>query len=417
MYIFPLKLKTVTYLGIFLILSACSSEQAVTSHVEQGIWRVTLNLGEAELPFFLDLTHSDAGWQGNIINGTEKLPAESIHITKDSFNLQMAIFNSHFRGAIVSPTQVNGIYQDYSRGDDYEIPFQAFWGDSVRFQFPDIEPPRDFSGKWRVVFSPEAETPNPAIGIFEQHGTLIKGTFLTETGDYRYLAGNANGDQMRISAFDGSHAYLFRANLRADTLRGTYYSGTHWKEPWYAVKDEDATLKDPYELTYLKPGYDQLSFTFPNTKGESISLDNPQYQGKVVIVQLMGSWCPNCMDESRFFAELYDRYHEQGLEIIALAYERQPEMEDAVKNIQRLKDRLDIDYDILIAGNSDKIEAAKTLPMLNHVLSFPTAIFLDRSGNIRQIHTGFYGPGTGDHYTRFVEKTTQLLEKLLAETL
>jgi hypothetical protein len=64
---------------------------------------------------------------------------------------------------------------------------------------------------------------------------------------------------------------------------------------------------------------------------------------------------------------------------------------------------------------NDKAEAAKTLPMLNKVLSFPTTIFIDRKGIVRQIHTGFSGPGTGIYYDEFVSDFNAFTEKLILE--
>jgi len=409
------KLLPIGFMVLCISIYGCFSSVESSQKPQEGTWRFILNLGEAELPFDMQLSAGDTAWNAIVVNAEEQLTIDEIQLAADSIRIQMPVFNSIFKGELISPTQIEGTYQDFSRGLDYEIPFRAIYEDAERFQFPSTEDPQDFSGRWKVIFSPGSEEEYPAIGIFDQEDNQITGTFLTETGDYRYLDGNVNGEQMRVSAFDGSHAYLFKARMTGDTLRGVYYSGIHFKTDWYAVRDDQFQLKDPYELTYLKAGYESLSFTFPDTDSNMVSLDDPKYQDKVLIVQMMGTWCPNCMDESRFFAQLYDQYQSQGLEIIALAYERQPGFEDAVTNIQRLRDRFEIDYDILIAGTSDKLEAAETLPMLNTVISFPTAIFIDKHGEIRKIHTGFYGPGTGDYYSRFVDETTNFIEKLLNE--
>ncbi|MFT7308984.1 MAG: hypothetical protein ACI964_001568 [Spirosomataceae bacterium] len=69
----------------------------------------------------------------------------------------------------------------------------------------------------------------------------------------------------------------------------------------------------------------------------------------------------------------------------------------------------------MIAGINDKTEAAKSLPMLDHILSFPTLITIDKKGKVREIHTGFSGPGTGAYYDKFVTDYNRLIEKLLNE--
>jgi thiol-disulfide isomerase/thioredoxin len=221
-----------------------------------------------------------------------------------------------------------------------------------------------------------------------------------------------------LSCFDGTHVYLFKAKFdnSGNTLTGGFWSGTDGYETWTANRDANASLPDANSLTYLKKGYDQLAFTFPNVEnGKPLSLSDDRYKGKVVVVQLMGSWCPNCMDETKFLAPWYQKNKNRGIEIIALAYERVPDFSVSAPKLQKMKTRFDIDYEVLLAGINDKEAAAQTLPMINKVLAFPSTIFIDKKGKVRRIHTGFSGPGTGKYYEEFVEEFNLFIDKLLAE--
>jgi hypothetical protein len=53
--------------------------------------------------------------------------------------------------------------------------------------------------------------------------------------------------------------------------------------------------------------------------------------------------------------------------------------------------------------------------MLNHVISFPTTIIIDKKGKVRNIHTGFSGPATGDYYLDYITEFNHLIDELLAE--
>ena len=246
-------------------------------------------------------------------------------------------------------------------------------------------------------------------------GSRAVGTFLTTTGDYRFLEGNVSGDSLFLSCFDGSHAFLFKAKINGDSISGDFWSGSHWQENWVGVRDESFSLPNPNELTFLKPGYESIEFSFENLNGEVVSLTDENYQDKVVIVQLLGSWCPNCKDETAYLVSLYEKYNAQGLEIISLAFEKSDNKETNIRSLNRLRDHFNVPYEILLAGKASKTEAAEKLPMLNHVLSFPTAIFIDRTGKVRRIHTGFSGPGTGEYYQEFVEETNEFVTQLLIE--
>ena len=135
----------------------------------------------------------------------------------------------------------------------------------------------------------------------------------------------------------------------------------------------------------------------------------------MVVLQIFGTWCPNCLDETRFLTEWYEENKERDVEIIGLAYEQKDDFDYAARRVRKLVDKLDVGYDFLIAGTSDKAAASKTLPMLNRVMSFPTTITIDRDGLVRNIHTGFSGPGTGEHYEEFVEEFEARMDRLLDE--
>jgi thiol-disulfide isomerase/thioredoxin len=277
----------------------------------------------------------------------------------------------------------------------------------------------NMGGNWECDFSPKTKDNSKAKGVFIQTDPFKKltGTFLTETGDYRYLAGKlSEGRHFYLSCFDGSHAFLFTGKVKGDSIvDGHFYSGSHWHEPWVAVRNDKFELRNPDSLTYLKPEFSKIDFSFKNTEGQTVSLTDAKYKNKVVIVQLMGTWCPNCMDETKFLATFYEKYKSKGLEVIALAFERTDDFNKAVSNVQRSKTRFNANYDFLITMKNGKDQASEALPMLNEVMAFPTTIYIDKKGIVRKIYTGFNGPATGDAHTKFVEQTTLFVEKLLNE--
>ena len=412
-----LPLRFCVSLALLIGMGACISP--AETQLTGGTWRFALDLQEtASMPFLVELKRSESGDQWIIQNAEERIVLDEVEQRGDSVVLKLPVFQSEFRAKILGPDQLKGWWYDYSRAPDYRIAFEAKQGDVSRFSGEVAVPSTPLASKWEVIFGRGTTDSVYAIGEFSSNGPFVQGTFLTETGDYRYLEGTFDGRHLQLSTFDGSHAFLFEAELKNGELTGTFYSGDHWVQAWEAIPNPEVSLRSAEELTYLKPGYEQLAFTFPEIgeSGEMLSLTDARFQGKVVIVQLLGSWCPNCMDESKLFAKWYKEFHEQGLEIVGLGYERSGDSLQSVQAIQRMKDRLGISYPILLAAiTDDKLQAGESLPMLNQVLSFPTSLYLDREGKIRKIHTGFYGPGTGGHYLRFVEEYTAFLEKLLAE--
>jgi thiol-disulfide isomerase/thioredoxin len=301
---------------------------------------------------------------------------------------------------------------------DRIVPLKAEWNNEVRFAINNDDKPVDMSGIWEMNFSGGSDDDQyVGKGIFEQSGNNLSGTMRTTTGDYRYLEGVVDGDDFKLSVFDGAHAFLFKGKVNDSTLNGVFYSGNHWKKNFTAKRNEAYELPSANTLTYLKEGYEKFAFSFPDENGTQISLEDERFKDKVTVVQIMGSWCPNCLDESKYYTKYLLENSDKDVEFIALAFEVAKTPEKAFQRINRLKDRIGIEYPIVLAqyGGSNKKKAQEKLPMLNHVLSYPTSIFIDKKGNVRKIHTGFNGPATGQKYIDFKNEFESFIDQLLSE--
>jgi thiol-disulfide isomerase/thioredoxin len=285
---------------------------------------------------------------------------------------------------------------------------------SYRFSDKPERTSHNITGRYLIHFENEEEESKDAVGIFYQEGNLVQATMLTTTGDYRYLEGEMNGNRLWLSAFDGSHLFLFTGLVNNDSIySGEFFSGMHWYDKWKGVKDENSSLISPDSLTKITDNDSGFDFNFPDDKGKFYSLKDSRFKNKPVIVQVMGTWCPNCMDETKFLSEWYNNQAEKKIEIIALSYERITDTATVHKNISRLKNRFSIQYPVVFAGSSDKKEAVKTLPALDRIFAFPTTIFLDRNKKVIKIHTGFNGPATGKEFEKFKKEFKELTEKMV----
>ncbi len=428
-------------MAVFLLLFSCIRVDNHFEKIPPGPWRAVLLLepraitdnpkGEyleeklnltfeevanGELPFTFEVTYTDdTTFYIDIINGEERIRADHISFghtksrVKDSIRIDFPVYDSYITGLYENGVIEGNWVVNYR--EEYQIPFIAHFGYDHRFTKLRKEPVMDLSGKWDVVFSPNKD-PYPAIGEFTQKGNHLTGTFRTETGDYRFLEGTVQADKAYLSVFDGAHAFLFEAKLDADTetLLGSFRSGTHYKTIWQAKRNSEATLVDPDSLTYIVDSGDEFNFSFPDLNGNMRSLDDPIFDGKAKIIQIMGTWCPNCRDETTFLLDYIKNNPREDLEIISIGFERYKDTGKSMDALRRFKETLHIPYTVLYGGYYDKKEAAKQLPMLNHILSYPTMIFIDKNNKVRKIHTGFNGPAT-DKYQEFKDD----FEKMVGE--
>jgi len=383
-----------------------------------GTWRMEFDLLGDPLPFNFHLAKEASGaWVAHVHNGAEEIEVQDVEFRKDSFLLRMPLFDSEFRGVLVNDSTIKGEWFNYLKGPQYHIPFVASAHADQRFLGPS-NGKANVTGTWETHFSKGTDDAYNAIGLFEQHANgRATGTFLTETGDYRYLEGIVQDDSLKLSCFDGSHAFLFLAALKGDSLVGSFRSGTHWEEPWVATRNEAFTLRNPDSLTALREGYDMVNFRFPDLNGQLVSPTDPRFKGKALLVQVMGSWCPNCVDETNLLNELYGKYKDKGLDVIAVAFEKYPDTTRAMAGLRHFQKTLGVKHTLLYGGVATKENAAEKLPFLDHIMSYPTCIFVDRNGKVRRIRTGFYGPSTGEHYLKYRRNLDAFVQQLMEEPL
>jgi peroxiredoxin len=404
-------------IGVFivtLLLFGCASNEKEVQ-LKSGIWQAELEVMDNQvLPFNFELNKTPNGiYNMNILNAEETIQVDEISINGDSILIKTPVFEGYMAGTF-SENSISGEFIKESL--DRIVPFKAKFGISERFTNTE-KAITDISGIWETEFSPGTEDSYMGKGIFEQKNGKVTGTFRTTTGDYRFLEGVMDGDSLKLSAFDGAHAFLFTGSIEDSLLNGTFYSGNHFKEPFVAKRNELYELPSPDSLTFLNDGYEKLAFSFPDADGNMVSLEDARFKNKVVIVQIMGTWCPNCLDETKFLVDYLGKNKADNLEVVGLAFEYAKTSEGAQKSIKRLVERVGVPYPILLAqyGTSDKGKAQEKLPMLNHVLSYPTTIFIDKKGVVRKIHTGFNGPATGEKYVAFKREFNNFVSTLLEE--
>lgn len=400
--------------ALSLCFVSCNKDKK-TQSLAEGVWRGVFEVMDNEvLPFNFKVSKNITGaYTMQIMNAEEVVTVDEISITGDSVRIQTPIFEGYFTGTFTEKS-INGKFIKESL--DRIVPFKAKFGQEERFIVKSLST-EDVSGIWEAYFSPNMDAEYVGKGIFMQEGNKVTGTFRTTTGDYRYLDGVMDADSLKLSAFDGAHVFLFKAKVTDSSMTGMFYSGNHFKEPFTAIRNDAFELVSPDSLTFINEGYDKLAFTFPDVNGNHISLADERFGNKVVIVQLMGTWCPNCLDETKFLVDYLNAAENKDVAVIGLAFESAKTKEKAFEGIERLKKRIGVPYPILLAqyGSYDKVAAQEKLPMLNHVLSYPTTIFVDKKGKVRKIHTGFNGPATGKKFIAFKRDFHQLITQLTSE--
>jgi len=411
---------------LFMLTSGAGhpAERSKTVSIE-GTWRAVLSSPGGELPFGLRIARRGTLLRAVIVNGAEEAPVSGVSSDGSTVTIRFDWYDSAITATLwPDGNSMTGAWTRTGPSGVSHIPFHATRGFQARF-LPtaaakidaSATPLTDVTGIWKTEFV-DSTGRSPARGEFHQDrgSTRVVGTFLTPTGDDRYLEGSYERGVLRLSTFDGAHAFLFQARGSSDgRLSGDYWSRDSYHATWSAtrVDDREATLPDGWKDVGLKNDAGHFGFRFSDLDGNSVALSDPRFRGKVVLVNLFGSWCPNCNDEAPLLAALDRKYRAQGLKIVGLAYELTGDAARDREMVRRFAKRHDIRYPLLLAGLSDKAKASATLPDLTGVLAFPTSVFIGRDGKVKKIYSGFAGPGTGHHYVELQKEIESLIESLL----
>ena len=391
----------------FCYLLACALMLSCTKKSGPITYRVTLEIdGSLKLPFLLRADTAKDNY--SIINGDEEIEGLLISRVDDSIDLEHPVFNASLRFA--QGDTLKGYWYNREKGN-YRMPFTAVKSSSRFVQKPNSQ--LELPQKWKVVFE-EGPDQYPAVGVFNSNQGSVTGTFLTETGDYRYLDGIITDTTLLLSTFDMSHAFLFKATISANQMSGQFYSGKHYSCNWTGYADDNALLTPAQELVDKLPSV-ELDFQIVSLNGEPISLSDSRYRNQAVIVQLFGSWCPNCYDESLYLKEIYPQLLEDSIHLLGVGFEKSADSSLALAKIQKFQKGLAIPYALAYGGVANKDTAQKVFPFLNKVVAFPTLLFFNPQHELIAIHSGFSGPGTGNYYLQTKDEIDSLIASLKEE--
>jgi thiol-disulfide isomerase/thioredoxin len=407
------RASALALLAAALALAACS--KPASRELQAGSYRATLELPDSRtVPFGLDLAQEETGKVLYVINGDERIRLDEVTVTPDRLQARFPGYETTLSAKVRGDELTGDVTLVHTDGKLLHLPFTAKLGDTWRF-YPEALPDNaDFAGRWDVTFTDGTGRRTAGVAIFDQSFDDVTGTVQMPTGDQRFLAGEAHDEELRLSRFDGGAVVLYEAKLDArGELVGAAWSDRGGAQRFVATRNPDAAIDAAALASRLRDPAAPFTFAFKDLDGRTVSSSDPRFLDKVLLVTLAGSWCPNSHDEARLLVQLDRKYRSQGLEIVSLMFEQHAEFERAVAAVRRFRTAYGITYPTLIAGTADKTKAAAAVPQLDAVLAYPTAIFIDRTGRVRGIHTGFAGPATGVQHDLLAHEFATRIEALL----
>ena len=390
--------------GRFLLIALLAASSA-TAQSLAGLWDAAIQANGAEIPFRMEFAGAGHTVSGSFFNGEEKVTSTGGRFENGALVLSYDYYGSKLEAAWKDGTLVGAYRRD---GRTYPFHARRF----VPSPLTDADVP-SIAGLWEVGTNSSKGEAAWRL-IVRQSGPEISAAILRVDGDTGSLTGAWRDGKFVLSHFDGARPSLFEVTPQKDGSLELVQNGRKMT----ALRSADARARglpepaDPSRHTSVKDPTEPLHFRFPDLNGRMVSDADERFAGKVVIVAIGGTWCPNCHDEAPFLVELYRKYHSRGLEIVALDFEDADHLKDPAR-VRAFIQRYGIEYPVLLAGETGELNAK--MPQAVNLNAWPTTFYLGRDGRVRSVHAGFAGVASGDFHRQLTEEVTGLVERLLAE--
>ncbi len=418
------RVQPLCLLGSFLLL--VSSFAYTQANAPAGLWDGAIKGAVGEVNFGVDFAERDGALTAALLNDTDRQPFTSAAWDGKQLTLRLDYYDGTLTAHFASPQQMEGEYSRQTSRGVVHIPLVLTPHHQVASG--KVWTGANLAGEWLFLRSSEEGAERVTLAEFQQEKmanadgqVAATGIFEPVSGDTGLLHGKIfmqdGAAHFHLSRFDGIHVLSLDGQFLPDGSLKGQIGGVTSVTAFTAQRSTDSAAVDPNiqgaKLTRVKNPQDPFRFSGLDPDGKPVDQSSPEFKGKAIIVDIFGTWCPNCHDEAPILEELYRKYHSQGLEIVSLAYEY---TEDAARN-QRLltiyRNKYGLTFPMLLSGTTAEGQIEKTLPQLVDFGAFPTTIFLDRSGRVHAIHAGFSGPSTGERYTQVQQNLDALTREIL----
>lgn len=383
-----------------------------------GKWDAAVEVESLHVPFPFEISvHGDAatGW---FFNGKERVISSSGSFENGHLRLEFPTYARRLEATLAPDGTLSGAYLP-TTPKATASPY-AFQARPAQPPPADPHPPR-ISGQWLIPTDRGKQGEKAWRFLVRQSGARVSAVMLRVDGDGGQLTGTWQGGRLLLSHFDGARPSVLEVSPAEDGTLKVLVHDRHGKDKdlsLTAYRADTAQARglpsaaDPAQHTRMKDPNEPFRFSFPDLQGHLVSNTDSRFQGKVLVLDIGGSWCPNCHDEAPFLEELYRKYHRQGLEIVTLSFEEAEQLVNPTR-LRAFIEHYHIHYTVLVAGTTDELH--DKVPQAQGLDAYPTTFFIGRDGRVRAVHAGFAAATTGEFNRRLRQDFTQTIEQLLAE--
>jgi thiol-disulfide isomerase/thioredoxin len=391
-------------------LSALMLPCILSAQIKPGLWDGTIKYDQLSIPFRFEISGQGDKVTGSFFNGDVPIGSTSGLLKGNSLSLNFDHLGSRLEATVDGDT-IKGTFGG-KRGGLHEVELHPH----REIPLASVKAP-EIGGVWEIP-TESRKGEHAWRFIVRQDGAKASAAILRVDGDTGLLTGAFREGKFELSHFDGGRPETMEITPKEDgsldvSVRGPRGAPTVYNAVKPAVAKEKGIAPSDFTThTGVKDPNEVFSFSFPDLKGNLVSNTDPKFRDKVLVVNITGSWCPNCNDEAPYLVELYNKYRALGLEIVALDFEDAEERKDPSRLPGFIK-HYGIEYTYLLAGETSELNAK--VPQGKNLNSWPTTFFIGRDGKVAATHAGFAGEASGPFHDELKKEYTSIIERLLAE--
>jgi thiol-disulfide isomerase/thioredoxin len=396
---------------VFLVLPLAAAAQSLS-----GRWDGTAKVQDHLIvPLHLELSQTGSQLHGALVDGAQTMAATEGSVDGNALTLRFSQYAITLRLKLQEGT-LQGQYSKDNGSFSYPVALKRQINPPpVAGKIPNI------AGTW-IIPAESAKGEHAWRLIIRQSGPAVTGTILRIDGDTGALAGDYRDGAFHLSRFQDTRPTVMEIVPNTDGTLAIKLAGPHiggktgeTELTLAALRPlSSKTLPQPDSAeghTSVKDPREPLAFNFPDLNGKPVANTDPQFKNKVVLVNITGSWCPNCHDEAPYLEELYRKYRPEGFEIVALDFE-EPDQQHTLTRLHAFLKKYGITYTYLLAGAPAEVD--EKIPQAVNLNAWPTSFLVGRDGRVHFVEVGFPSVGSADFYAEAKHRYAANIERLLA---
>ena len=404
-------LKFTLLVCCFLFLFASCQRKRDISTLP-GIWNGTIYLkNHDEVPIKLELKVEGQSVIASFLNGDERVTSTSGSFDGVNLRLKFDFYDAELEAGFARRELIGTITRTWHQTK--LVRELKMWKGGEPMIVPAAAEGKDVSGEWEMKVG-EGEQQKIWRAVLQQKDAVLTGTILTPSGDWGTMTGQFGYGNLLLTRFDVINAHLFRAHLNEQgQLEGMVDLGQGDAPRKVLATRISTSTPLATQNTRVQNPAEPFKFSGLDLTGKPITSGDPRFKNKVVLIEITGTWCPNCYDEAPLLKDLSARYQSQGLEVIGLSFEYTGDTKRDLEQVKIFNQKHGISYLMLLGGSTENDDVAKKLPQLVGFGAYPTTIFIGRDGRVKKIHAGFDGPVTGERHTRLKAEFEETVKELV----